>query len=61
MMAEPHQGKLFDCLMALNVTFNNISVISWRSVLLVEETEYPEKTTDLSQVIKVASILWLKC
>jgi hypothetical protein len=61
MMAEPHQGKLFDCLMALNVTFNNISVMSWRSVLLVEETEYPEKTTDLPQVIKVASILWLKC
>jgi hypothetical protein len=25
-------------LMAFNVTFNNISVISWRSVLLVEET-----------------------
>ena len=25
-------------LMVLNVTFNNISVISWRSVLLVEET-----------------------
>jgi hypothetical protein len=24
--------------MVLNVTFNNISVISWRSVLLVEET-----------------------
>ena len=24
--------------MALNATFNNISVISWRSVLLVEET-----------------------
>ena len=24
--------------MAFNVTFNNISVISWRSVLLVEET-----------------------
>jgi len=23
----------------LNVTFNNISVISWLSVLLVEETE----------------------
>jgi hypothetical protein len=23
---------------ALNITFNNISVISWRSVLLVEET-----------------------
>ena len=25
-------------------TFNNISAISWRSVLLVEEIEYPEKT-----------------
>jgi hypothetical protein len=30
-----------------NATFSNISVISWQSVLLVE---YPEKTTDLSQV-----------
>ena len=36
--------------MEVNATFNNISVISWRSVLLVEETEYPEKTTDLWQV-----------
>jgi hypothetical protein len=34
----------------LNATFNNISVISWRSVLLVEETEYPQKITDLWQV-----------
>jgi len=25
----------------INVTFNNISAISWRSVLLVEETEVP--------------------
>jgi hypothetical protein len=33
--------------MVFNITFNNISVISWRSVLLLEETE---KTTDLSQV-----------
>jgi hypothetical protein len=33
-----------------NATFNNISVISWRSILLVEEPEYPEKTTDLPQV-----------
>jgi len=24
--------------MMLNATFNNISIISWRSVLLVEET-----------------------
>ena len=34
-----------------NATFNNITVISWRSALLVEETEYMEKTTDLPQVI----------
>jgi hypothetical protein len=36
--------------MVFNATFNNISAISWRSVLLVEETRIPEKTTDLSQV-----------
>ena len=37
--------KWFSWFMAFNV----ISVISWRSVLLVEETEYTEKTIDLSQ------------
>jgi hypothetical protein len=26
------------CLMVFNTTFNNISVISWQSVLLVEKT-----------------------
>jgi hypothetical protein len=36
--------------MVLNATFNNSSFISWQSVLLVEETGIPEKTTDLSQV-----------
>ena len=36
--------------MVFNATVNNISVISWRSVLLVYETEYQEKTTDLPQV-----------
>jgi hypothetical protein len=36
--------------MVFNATFNNISVISWQSVLLVEKPECPEKTTDLSQV-----------
>ena len=35
--------------MVLNATFNNISVISWLSVLLVEGTALPEKTTDLPQ------------
>jgi hypothetical protein len=29
---------MFVCLMMFNATFNNISVISWWSVLLVEET-----------------------
>jgi hypothetical protein len=36
--------------MVFNATFNNISAISWQSVLLVEETGVPEKTTDLSQL-----------
>jgi hypothetical protein len=36
--------------MGFNATFNNISVISWRSVLLVEETGVPGKTTGLPQV-----------
>jgi hypothetical protein len=31
----------FVCYMVFNATFNNISVISWRSVLLVEETGEP--------------------
>jgi len=36
------------CFMTLSATFNNISAISWRSVLLME---YPgKKTTDLSKV-----------
>ena len=34
--------------LVLNATFNNISFISWRSFLLVEETG--EKTTNLPQV-----------
>jgi len=36
--------------MLFNTTFNNISVIWCWSVLLVEETEDPEKTNDLLQV-----------
>ena len=36
--------------MVFNTTFNNISVISWWSVLLVDETgKYPENP-DMSQV-----------
>ena len=36
--------------MISNATVNNISIISWRSVLLVEETVVPGENTDLSQV-----------
>jgi hypothetical protein len=46
--------RLIDCMvrvMVFNAAVNNISVISWRSVLLVEETEYQKKTTDMPQVI----------
>jgi hypothetical protein len=32
------QDLWFSWFMVFNVTFNNISVIAWRSVLLVEET-----------------------
>jgi hypothetical protein len=48
-----HKGQeiawtyLGDGLCLFNATFNNISDISWLSVLL--ETDCPEKTTDLVQ------------
>jgi hypothetical protein len=35
--------------MMFNATFNNISLILWWLVLLVEKTGVPAKTTDLSQ------------
>jgi hypothetical protein len=35
--------------LVFNATFNNISAISWRPVLVVEEAEYPERTTDPGQ------------
>jgi hypothetical protein len=36
--------------MVFNVIFNNLSDISWWSVLLVEETGVPEKTIEILQV-----------
>jgi hypothetical protein len=38
--------------MVFNATFSNISIISWRSVLLLEENKVHvlEKTIDMSQV-----------
>ena len=35
------EGCLFVCLKVFNTTFNNISVISWWSVVLMEETGEP--------------------
>ena len=47
--------------MMFNATFNNISVISWWSVLLVEETGVPGENHDLSQVTdKLYHIMLLK-
>ena len=36
-----HNDGWFGWFMVFYATFNNISVISWRSILLVEETEVP--------------------
>ena len=41
--------------MVFYATFNKISAISWWSVLLVEETGRPGKTTDLSQIRQILS------
>jgi hypothetical protein len=51
MMNEENLGNQEIFLMVFNATFNNISVISWWSVLLVKETEDPDKIIDLLQVI----------
>ena len=44
--------------MVSNATFNNMSVLSWGSVLLVEKPKQKEKITDLPQVTdKLYSIM----
>jgi hypothetical protein len=45
--------------MVFNATFNNISVISWRSVLLEEETGVHRENHDLSQVTDKLSHIML--
>ena len=40
---RPVGTKLGSCLMVFNTTFNNILVISWQTVLLVEETKGPRE------------------
>jgi hypothetical protein len=45
--------------MVFTATLNNISVISWQSVLLMEETtNKTEKTTDLSKVTESHNVVW---
>ena len=48
---DPLHIDLFIYLLCFNATFSNISAISWRPVLVVEETGvlYPERTTDHGQ------------
>ena len=44
--------------MVVNVTFNNMSAISWWSVLMVEENRVPGETTDLPQVYTVKPMFY---
>ena len=50
--------------MVFNATFNNISVISWQLVLLVEETRIPSEyhwlVTSFNSIKYCCSDLWLK-
>ena len=46
-------GFVYGCFTVYSATFNNISVISWRSVLLVEETGVSEEFEDTKQVTRI--------
>jgi hypothetical protein len=46
-MGSVNRGELEVRVRVFNGTFNNISVISWRSVLLVAEAEVTEENHDL--------------
>ena len=43
--------------MVFKATFNNISAISWRSVLLVEETGVPEEIKGNNKITELRAIL----
>jgi hypothetical protein len=43
--------------MVFNTTFNNISVLSWRSVFLVEITGVPREITDLIYFVTFCFLL----
>ena len=47
----PHVGWLVWFIMVFNATFNNISVISWWLVLLVEETGRSKLTITSSHIL----------
>jgi|JYMV01.1.fsa_nt_gi hypothetical protein len=47
-----HRKKgLRDRVMMLNATFSNISVMSWRSVLLVKTIDLPQVTAKLDHIL----------
>jgi hypothetical protein len=52
-------GLVYAELWCLTPLSNNISVILWQSVLLVEETGVHGKTTDLSQVTDKLHLIML--
>ena len=47
---QNEQSRFIYLFLVFNATFSNISAISWRPVLVVEE-EYPERITDYGQAI----------
>jgi hypothetical protein len=48
-------------LLCLNATFNNISAISWRLILVVEEAGVSERTTDHGQATGKRYRLRVEC
>ena len=50
-LEDKHSEGVNVKVMVFSTTFNIISLISWLSILLVEENGVPEKANDLSQVI----------
>ena len=52
--------SVFVCLMVFNATFNNISFISWRSVLLMEETNDLLQVTDKLYHIMLYTLPWVR-
>jgi hypothetical protein len=50
---------MIDLFLVLNATFRNISVISWRPVLVVEEAGVSGENTDHGQATGKLYHLWL--